>query len=117
MLRGSGIPQPAILAVVAAFLFPLALLAELDAGIGFFPASLGVWSSPFLARRAWLDFYLITVPMIAIVSGLSTYAFQEGNFLLLFFSCMLGGFGWFLYFRLLGRLAWYASGKAEASEE
>jgi hypothetical protein len=31
-------------------------------------------------------------------------------------SSILTAAGWFLYFRLLGRLAWYASGKAEASD-
>jgi DNA-directed RNA polymerase subunit RPC12/RpoP len=115
LLRDSGIPQAAIMAVTVAFLFPLTLLAELDIGVIFFPASLGVWLSPFRARRAWLGFYLLTVPMVAFVAVLAAYSFQEGVVWLLFVACISGALVWFIYLRLLGRLAWYASGKAETS--
>jgi hypothetical protein len=110
-----GVPPVMIFVTSAAIIFPVAILAELDIGIFCFPGSPGVWRSPFRARRAWLDFYLITLPTIALAVGALAYAFVEDMAWLLCLSSLFAAAAWLLYFRLLGRLAWYASGKAEVS--
>jgi hypothetical protein len=116
VLEESRIPPVLIFAATAAVIFPLALMAELDAGVFCFPGAPAVWLSPFRARRAWLDFYLMTTPLIMLVAGVAAYAFLEDIAWMLFLTSILAAAGWLLYFRLLGRLAWYASGKAETSE-
>jgi hypothetical protein len=108
-----GVPPVLVIAVSAAIIFPVALLAELDIGIFCFPGSAGVWRSPFRARRAWLDFYLLTLPPVALAVGMLAYAFVHDMAWLLCLSSLFAATVWLLYFRLLGRLAWYASGKAE----
>jgi hypothetical protein len=110
-----GVPQVFIFAVPAALIFPVTLLAELDLGIFCFPGSPDVWRSPFHSRRAWLDFYLITLPLVALSAGITAYAFEEDMAWLLSLSSLFAAAVWLLYFRVLGRLAWYASGKAETS--
>jgi hypothetical protein len=117
LLENFGIPPVLVFAAVAAFVFPLALLAELDAGTFYFPGVAAVWLSPFRARRAWLDFYAITVPLMVIVAGAVAHAHREDLVWMLIASSILAAAAWLLYFRLLGRLAWYASGKAEIEEE
>lgn len=116
LLENFGIPSVLVFAAVAAFVFPLALLAELDAGTFFFPGIPAVWLSPFRARRAWLDFYAITVPLLVIVAAAIAHAYCEDLVWMLIASSILAAAAWLLYFRLLGRLAWYASGKAEVGE-
>jgi DNA-directed RNA polymerase subunit RPC12/RpoP len=115
LLQDAGIPPILITVAIAAFLFPLALLAELDLAIVFFPGSHAVWMSPLRARRAWLDFYLITVPLMSLIFGLAAYGMQEGLGWLILLASLLAAASWLLYFHFLGRLAWYASGKAEQS--
>ena len=111
----SGISPVFLFSVTVALIFPVAILAELDAGIFCFPGSPGVWQSPFRSRRAWLDFYLITLPLVALAAGTAAYAFEEDIAWLLSLSSIFASAVWLLYFHLLGRLAWYASGKAEIS--
>ena len=116
LLQDARIPPVLIFTAAASVLFPLALMGELETGVFCFPGAPAVWLSPFRARRAWLDFYLITVPLLSLVAGIAAYAFQENIAWMLLLASILAAAGWLLYFRLLGRLAWYASGRAETSD-
>jgi hypothetical protein len=116
-LESSGIPPGLITAACMAIFFPLALMAALEAGIFFFPGTPAVWLSPFHAGWAWLDFYLITLPLITLIAGVAIYAFQEDIAWMVLLSAFLTAVGSMLYFRLLGRLAWYAAGRAETTGE
>jgi hypothetical protein len=115
LAEGSRISPIFAFSATVAIFFPPALLAELDVGTFYFPGAPDVWLSPFRALRAWLDFYLITIPLVALAAGMTAYAFANDNFLLLVLSSIFASAVWLLYFRLLGRLAWYASAKSELS--
>jgi hypothetical protein len=116
LLRNSGVPATAIFTACMAVFFPLALMAAVESGTFFFPGAATVWMSPFSAWPAWRDFYLLTIPLVALVVGFAAFAVSENLLWMIALASFLASVGWMLYFRLLGRLAWYASGRAEINE-
>jgi hypothetical protein len=108
-----------VMVVSALLLFPVFLLSTLETNSPIQPYSLPVWQSVVRAQSAWILFYLLSF-VLAFVAGplaieLSFVAIEDfgGS------SGILAGAGagavlgvaWMVYFRLLGRLAWYCANR------
>ncbi len=98
-------------------LFPILLLAGLEADSLFWPVSKPIFRSVKTAWCAWLSFYLIAGAMGA-ACGLLTWVLSGVSPLLM--PLVMGPF-WaaaiFIYGRLLGRLAWFILHKVDLSDK
>ena len=114
MLRA---PSAAIVALPFAFIvFPFVFLSMLDAGSAAVPFTPYMWSTLSRDRRAWVKFYLASLPvfLLLILPHVIVLALQISNalpvnfpLLTFFFAAItLTTIGSLVYFRLLGRLAW-----------
>ena len=88
-------------------LFPILLLSMLETNSPLNPLSPPIWRSLLTARRAWVTFYLETAVLVIggwyVVQALLLVLFPGG---LIVASFVLVA-GLMIYFRLLGRLAWF----------
>jgi hypothetical protein len=98
-------------------LFPILLLAGLEADSLFWPVSKPIFQSVKVAWRAWLSFYLIAGAMWT-ACGLLTWVLAGTSPLLM--PIVMGPI-WaaaiFIYGRLLGRLAWFILHKVDLSDK
>ncbi len=95
------------------FLFPLFLMSALERKSAATPYSKPVWKSLYYAWHAWVLFYLLTLLIgETFVYLLRIIPFAGINSQLLYASLLLP-FLLMVYFRLLGRLAWFCSGRFE----
>jgi hypothetical protein len=106
--------HPAIIyGVSAAVFFPIALLAALDAVMPMLPISPAVWKSLFRCPAVWLTFFLASIPLFVSIVEMLLLAVNMVNILFCMLVAAVFAPVWMLYFRLLGRLAWYCSGRYE----
>ena len=93
------------------FLFPLFLMSALERKSAVTPFSQPVWKSLWYAWHAWVLFYLLTLLMgETFVYALRVIPFG-GIHLKLAFAALVAPFLLMVYSRLLGRLAWFCSGR------
>ena len=110
-LAGSP-PAAWALRVTVPVLFPIFLLSMLETRSPTDPVSLAVWRSVLYAWRAWLAFYLIALATAVVAAALVAAAIrQAGGAVGLVATGVLPTVAWMIYFRLLGRLAWFCSGR------
>ena len=109
-------PRLLMISVVAVLLFPVLLLSMLEANSPMKPVSLPVWQSVATAWRAWGLFYLIALPTAAVLCVLVGAALARGGIGGAVPAGILLSAAWMIYFRLLGRLAWFCSGRAAACQ-
>ena len=115
LLRGE---YPVVVAAVFFFVFPILLLAELESDSAFLPVSRLVLASLWRCGRAWLSFYTASGGLIAVAGALMIGAgLKVDSRLLVLFGAMLFAAVVMIYFRLLGRLAYYCSVEIEDEEE
>lgn len=107
-LRAAGIiPWPAI-GLTVYFLFPFFLLSVLEAGSPIAPLSLAVLGSLRWAWLGWIVFYFESAFVVAAMVGAMAALVLIGGWLALPVAILTTGL-LFIYFRLLGRLAWYTA--------
>ena len=107
-----GLPGGYAAAGVPVVLFPLVLISMLEANSPLVPLSGSVCRSLAGHWRAWVGFYFETIPLLAVTGGMAIAAVLPGNLLLAVPVCALTLVASsMIYFRLLGRLAWYCSMK------
>lgn len=108
---------PVAFAITLWVFFPFLLLSSLETESVLMPFSLPVFRSLGYQFGAWVMFYLLTTLMAAVVGVAAYYSFGFSPFA----TCLLGGpvlaTVTLLYARLLGRLAWKASGSRMAQIE
>ncbi|MGD0655746.1 MAG: hypothetical protein ABSA16_15520 [Thermoguttaceae bacterium] len=105
--------RPPIYLFSETFLFPICLMSSLECKSSVTPYSKAVWKSLFYAWHAWALFYLLTLLIgELIVYLMRVIPFGDIRAELLFISVVLP-FLLVVYFRLLGRLAWFCSGRFE----
>jgi hypothetical protein len=107
-----GVRLPVII-FTESILFPLFLMSALAGGSAAMPHSAPVWRSLSYAWHAWILYYLFTILIgeafvFFLLKNPFTGFWQEN----VVFSLILPFF-WIVYFRLLGRLAWFCSGRFE----
>ncbi len=105
-----GVSMPWGVAVCAMLLFPMILLSMLEANSPTHCVSPGVWKSLLLGWRAWILFHLTTLAAAFALVWLGGVVLPRVG--------RAGGVGvvgvvaalaWMVYFRLLGRLAWFGT--------
>jgi hypothetical protein len=93
------------------FLFPLFLMSALERKSAVTPFSKPVWKSLWFAWHAWVLFYLLTL----LICETFVYCLRMIPFgsiqVRCFFAACVAPFVLIVYFRLLGRLAWFCSGR------
>jgi hypothetical protein len=93
------------------FLFPIFLMSALESKSPVMPYSKPVWKSLWYAWHSWALFYLLTLLIgETFVYLLRVIPFGSIQMELVFISILLP-FLLMVYFRLLGRLAWFCSGR------
>jgi hypothetical protein len=93
-------------------MFPIVLISTLETNSMF-----GVLSWPVLrtlkrSADGWLKFYVAAAAMIAAAVGVSWAASGLGVLVGLIVAAIADPIGWMIYFRLLGRLAWFCADRA-----
>ena len=95
---------------VPVVLFPWLLLSMLEANSPLVPISKAVCGSLLRKWRAWLGFYMETIPLLLAIGASAIAAMLLGSLLLAIpVLAMATVASLMIYFRLLGRLAWCCS--------
>jgi hypothetical protein len=108
-----GSVKPLVIIPLAAILYPLFLLSMLENDSVATPFSKPVWRSLWYAWHAWVLFYLLTLLVgETLVYLLRLIPFQDFWQETIILSIVLPFF-LMVYFRLLGRLTWFCSGRLD----
>lgn len=113
-------PVAGVAPLGAFFLFPVVLLSMLNNGTPFGAVSGDVFRMLRVAARGWASFYLMAAGLLLTTGAIIWAAldFAPAMQMLLFGAVV--PIAWVIYFRLLGRLAWYSAdrlAKLEAEGE
>jgi DNA-directed RNA polymerase subunit M/transcription elongation factor TFIIS len=101
--------DPRVAAAGAFFVFPVALLSMLERNSPLGAISLPVYRTFWMAWRGWLTFFILTAPLLAAGGAVVKYAHPAGRFYELIGGTVALSLVWLIYFRFLGRLAWYCA--------
>ncbi|MCE5301952.1 MAG: hypothetical protein LLF97_02450 [Planctomycetaceae bacterium] len=108
------------LPVSAFVMFPLLLMSTLENGTPFGLISLPVYRTLWTSRKGWMAFYGLTAMLILDAVALTIVAYWIHPLAATVVAALVQVIGWFIYFRLLGRLGWYCADRsfraAEAAE-
>jgi uncharacterized protein YbaR (Trm112 family) len=104
-LGAAGFGWP-VVPLGVALLFPLFLLSMMENDSPMMPISRPVWRGAKKARSAWLAFYVETTAVLGGAGGIAWYAWRQGDLLNLVGAGIAVVAALFIYYRLLGRLAW-----------
>ena len=107
-----GWPKALATSILTVLLFPPMLLSMLEGSSPMKAISLPVWRSVLVAWQAWALFYMITFVAFACLVGFLAVIEQWGPFFQTILCGLLFPAAWMIYFRLLGRLAWFCSGRS-----
>jgi hypothetical protein len=108
-------PKSLAVTISAAVLFPLLLLSMLENDSPTQPVYPPVWQSTLTAWRAWGLFYLITLPAVVCVHLLAGLALKYIPVAGAVAAGFLLAAAWMIYFRLLGRLDRFCSGRGDVA--
>ncbi len=107
-----GVSKTWGIAVTLPALFPLLLLSMLESQSPIGPFSLRVWQSVLYGWRVWAIFYVVSFAVLGIAATVLIVLTRHGGWTVgLVASGLLAAVAWIVYFRLLGRLAWFCSGR------
>ncbi len=90
-------------------LFPIVLLSMLERSSPFGAVSLSVYRTFWMAWRGWLAFYLSTAALLSAAAALVMMVFADAGIWGSVAATVTVAAVWLIYFRLLGRLAWYCT--------
>lgn len=107
----------AAIAPVGCFLlFPVVFLSLLENESAFDALSLPVLRSLVTAAAGWCGFYTTSVMLVAAAVVVVATAQAADGRVALVATALVASIVWLVYFRLLGRLAWYCADRAAAAE-
>jgi DNA-directed RNA polymerase subunit RPC12/RpoP len=110
-------PLGIAIALVGTFLtFPFVLMSMLESNVVFGVVSWPVLRTYYTATSGWLKFYITSGLLVTVLGGVVYLA----SWINIAFGAIVGGmlqaYAWLVYFRLLGRLAWYCTARSAAEE-
>ncbi|MEX0676538.1 MAG: MJ0042-type zinc finger domain-containing protein [Pirellulales bacterium] len=108
---------PAAFLIASTFFFPVLLLSAMESDSYIMPYSPPVLRTLGYYLHGWLMFYLLTIGLFAGWIAAFDFAFPRAPYLTVFFSGPVLAALMLVYARLLGRLAWRASGAPAAPVE
>ena len=91
------------------FLFPIFLLSMLDKNSLLAVLSPAIFRTFWRAWTGWVRFYFLTALLMAALIGVSLAAYAVGPNCAVIAVAIGLGIGWMIYFRMLGRLAWFCT--------
>ena len=109
-----GVPPGIVASLSAFFFFPIVLLSLLETGSPWGVASGPVWHTLWHVGRGWLEFYLASAMLFTAAGVVAIAATRVGGIATIVLVAILETAVWLIYFRLLGRLAWYCADRIEA---
>lgn len=89
--------------------FPVVLLSMLETASPLGIVSGPVWRTIGVAGQGWAAFYGTSTAMVAAAVAVMSLALWFGGLFGYLIAAIVWTFAWFIYFRLLGRLAWYCA--------
>jgi DNA-directed RNA polymerase subunit RPC12/RpoP len=98
------------------FVFPFILMSMIETNAIFGMVSWPVLRTLFTATSGWVRFYLTSAVLFAAIACIDWLAFALDIYLGDIVMAMTQAIAWIVYFRLMGRLAWYCtcrSGRAD----
>jgi hypothetical protein len=104
------------------FLFPVVLLSLLENGALFDVVSLPLLRTFWVAPGGWGKFYLSTALLLLAAATVSVLAMPAGGagqpwgIAAIAVVSVMSSLVWLIYFRLLGRLAWFCADRTAAAE-
>ncbi len=116
LLARLGLPGDVVASLVVFFLFPIVLLSMLDNDSPLGTVSAPVWHTLRIAGRGWAGFYLATAALLAAAGAAFWAVGRAGAFLQTAGGGLILAAVWVIYFRLLGRLAWYCADRSALAE-
>ncbi len=117
LLTQSDLPADAAVPASLFLLFPVAFLSTLETFSMFGVLSWPVCRTFWQAWPGWAAFYLSAAALLFVAIGLSVQVFvAEGAWGIIVAAPLLTA-AWFVYCRLLGRLAWYCTDRARKMAE
>ena len=102
--------------VSAFFFFPVVLLSMLDKNSPLTVISAAVCRTFWMAWTGWVRFYFLTAVLAAAIVAIVIEAFDLGLLWGVIAMAIGLGVGWLIYFRMLGRLAWYCTERTAVAE-
>lgn len=120
--RQFGSPSDGGVPVGFFFFFPVVLLSLLENGALFDVVSLPLLRTFWVAPGGWGKFYLSTALLILAAATLSVLAMPAGGagqlwgIAAIAVVSVMSSLVWLIYFRLLGRLAWFCADRTAAVE-
>jgi DNA-directed RNA polymerase subunit RPC12/RpoP len=114
-----GWTVPGVPLVSLFFLFPVVLLSTLEKDSPLAVFSWPVVRSVWTAWQGWAGFFVATVALFVAAGNVLLAVRPGGDFWVVMVASPVFIIVWFIYFRLLGRLAWYCAehGEAEADAD
>ncbi|GEM_PF-4656903 len=107
-----GVPEAWAILGPIPICFPPLLFSMLEGKSPLSPFSPRVWMSILRGWRVWTLFYILSVAAVgATTAALIFISRHDGAIVGVAASGLGAAFVWMVYFRLLGRLAWYCSGR------
>jgi len=116
LLAQLGIAVGFLMPLSMFFVFPIVLLSMLETNSIVGLVSLPVWRTLFAATSGWLRFYAATAALLATVGVLEKVASYLNPFVGVMAVAVIQAVDWLIYFRLLGRLAWYCADRTAFAE-
>jgi hypothetical protein len=116
LLAEYGHPNDAVALVGFFFFFPIVLLSLLESNSPLGVISLPVYRTFWTAFSGWAGFYLSTAILLAAAGIVVTAATSAGRFWGAIAANLTFTIVWLIYFRLLGRLAWYCADRTAQAE-
>jgi DNA-directed RNA polymerase subunit RPC12/RpoP len=109
LLKRCDLPIETVAPTALFFLFPIVLLSMLEnespLGVISWPVCRTFWASFW----GWAGFYLTTAALVAASAALVAAALAAGMVVGTIVTGAVESVAWLIYFRLLGRLAWYCT--------
>lgn len=117
MSRQAGSPSEGGVPVGFFFLFPVVFLSLLENGALFDVVSLPTLRTFWVAPGGWGKFYLSTALLLLAAATLGVLAFPAGGIVGIAVVSVISSLVWLIYFRLLGRLAWFCADRTAAADD
>jgi len=96
--------------------FPIVLLSLLENGSIVDPFSLPVLRTFLVGFPGWGKFYFSTALLVLATATIAALALSAGGISGIAVTALAASVAWIVYFRLLGRLAWYCADRTAAAE-
>jgi hypothetical protein len=94
------------------FVFPIVLMSMIETNSVFGMVSFPVLRTLFTSTSGWLRFYATSAVLIAAVGSIDWLAFAVSPYVGDIVVSVTQAALWLIYFRLMGRLAWYCADRS-----